>query len=1074
MRRREVLYTKLWGLSMPLSILICLFLANATPVSATGKSAGRQDRIIKGTVRDAETKEALIGVSILLKGTQTGVSTDINGKFSIKVQGSNPVLTFSYLAYKKKEITVGSGNELQVVLQPEAGELNEVVVIGYGVQKKKLVTGATVQVSGENLQKLSTTSPLTAMQSQSPGVNIVQSSGQPGEGFKVNIRGLGTIGHSSPLYVIDGVPSGDINNLNPADIESVDVLKDAASAAIYGARAANGVILVTTRQGKSGKTQVSYDGYTGVQNVYKMPELLDARQYMNVINTVQFNEGLPLTDWKSTFKDAGLYESIENGTWKGTNWLDAIRNEDAPIQNHTFNLTGGNETSKFSLGVGYTSQEGIFGKPVQSDFGRTTVRINSDHVIYKNNNRDIIKMGERLYYNYNTRRGISTGNQYWNDISNMLRGYPIMPIYGADGKYFDMEDKIASGLQDYEASFANPIASMDYQRGNNMTKNHMLNMNAYVEIEPIPNLTFKSQFGYQFSANSYRQFTPTYELSNTTRNLTNSVQQNAGLGWSYSLENTLNYRLNIAAHHFDILAGQSIQKSGMGESVGATNSNLLWNDMEHAWIKNSQGVSAATIITGAPWDPGSIASFFGRINYNYKETYLASFILRADGSTNFARGHRWGYFPSASVGWVVTNEPFMDGVKSWMDFFKIRGSWGQNGNQNIPNFQYLATISFGRAANYSFNNNKTSQSTGSFATNLANEDISWETSEQLDIGFDARFLKSRLTTAFDWYKKSTWDWLLQAPVLASYGANAPYVNGGDVENKGIELGLGWSDHLNNGLTYGINLNMSKNINKVTRIANTEGIIHGPSNVLSQGTGELFRAEVGKPIGYFWGYKTAGVFQNQTQIDEWRAAQKPTLQTNPQPGDLIFVDNNNDGVINIQDKTQIGSPLPDYRVGFSINLGYKGFDLSATASGAFGQQIARSYRKFGDSYKDNYTTEVYNYWHGEGTSNRYPRLTAGNKTNWIEVSDIYIEDADYVKMQNITLGYDFKRLAPKMPFREFRVFLTAQNLFTITKYPGMDPEIGTSSDDTNYGWASGIDIGFYPNPRTYLIGVGIKF
>ena len=1063
---------------MLFSFLSMLF--SATPASAAftdsyGFAAGRQDRIIKGTVRDAETKEPLIGVSVILKGTSTGISTDATGKFSIRVPGNNSVLVFSYLGYKPQQVTVGASNELQISMQAAADQLNEVVVIGYGVQKKKLVTGATVQVSGENLQKLSTTSPLTALQSQSPGVNITQTSGQPGEGFKVNIRGLGTIGYSAPLYVIDGVPGGDINNLNPADIESVDVLKDAASAAIYGSRAANGVILVTTRQGKSGKIQLSYDGFAGVQNVYKMPQPLNAKQYMDVINLVQFNEDIALTNWPAVMGDS-LYNAVQNGTWKGTNWLDAIRNEDAPIQNHTFNMVGGNDVSKFSFGVSHTSQEGIFGKPVQSKFGRTTVRLNSDHIVYKKNSRNIITIGERMYYNYNTRNGISIGTQYWNDISNMLRGYPIMPVYNRDGQYFNMADKLAVGLDNYDKNFGNPIGLMEYQRGLNLSKNHMLNMTGYVQVEPVRNLVFKSQFGYQFSANSYRQFTPTYALADVAggRNDVNSVQQNAGMGWGYTLENTLTYNLNIAgSHQVDLLLGQSIQKSGLGESVGATKYSLLWNDWDHAWNSNGETVRDQRQITGSPWDRQALSSFFGRMNYNYKEKYLATFILRADASSNFPRGNRWGYFPSASLGWVVTNEHFMEGVKDWMDFLKLRGSWGQNGNCNIPNFQYLATIAFGGKSNYSFND-KNNLQTGSYPDILPNKEIKWETSEQSNLGLDARFIKSRMNLAFDWYKKRTKDWLVLAPVLTSYGTGAPFINGGDVENRGFELALGWNDRAGTDFTYGINLNVSKNKNEVTRIANTEGIIRGPEHVLSQGTSDFFRVEVGKPIGYFWGYKTAGVFQNQAEIDEWVAAKNPTLQTNPQPGDLIFVDNNHDGVITTADKTEIGSPHPDYRAGLSFNLGYKGFDLTATAVGAFGQQIARSYRKFGDSYRDNYTTEVFGYWHGEGTSNRYPRLTAGNKTNWIEISDIYIDNADYVKMQNITLGYDFKRLVRKLPFSQFRVFLTAQNLFTITKYPGMDPEIGTSSQDNNYGWASGIDIGYYPSPRTYLMGVSVKF
>jgi len=408
-----------------------------------------------------------------------------------------------------------------------------------------------------------------------------------------------------------------------------------------------------------------------------------------------------------------------------------------------------------------------------------------------------------------------------------------------------------------------------------------------------------------------------------------------------------------------------------------------------------------------------------------------------------------------------------------MDFLKLRASWGQNGNCNISNFQYLATVSFDNTAAYSFGNNKDSQTTGGYANILPNPNVKWETSEQLDLGLDARFLNSRLNVAFDWYNKKTKNWLVKAPQLASYGTGAPYINGGDVVNKGFELALGWNDHIGKDFTYGVNTNLAYNKNKVTRIANSEGIIHGVENVLSQGTTEMYRAQVGKPIGYFYGYKTAGIFQNQADIDAWRKAGNGILQSNPQPGDVKFVDLNHDGKITSdEDKTDIGNPHPDFTLGLGLSFAYKGFDLNIAAHGAFGQQIAKSYRKFVDGRHENYTTDVYERWHGEGTSNKMPRLTAGSNANYQNISDIYIENGDYLKVQNITFGYDFKKLFPKMCFSQARLFVTAENLFTITSYSGMDPEIGYGGG--THTWASGIDIGFYPSPRTYLVGVNLKF
>ena len=908
-----------------------------------------------------------------------------------------------------------------------------------------------------------------ALQSQTPGVNITQKSGMPGEGFKVTVRGLGTIGSSAPLYVIDGVAGGDINNLNPSDIESIDVLKDAASAAIYGARAANGVILVTTKQGKSGKLQFTYDAYYGVQNAYKMPSLLNAKEYMTMMDETSFNDGNSPYNWSGLIPD--LYQSIQNGSWNGTNWLDEIRNADAPTQNHAINLAGGNEQSKFSLGFSYTAQEGIFGKPVNPDYDRYTARINSEHVLLKVKDFDAITIGENLNYSYNEKTGIGIGNIYWNDVHNMLVAVPLMPVYGATGEYFDLNDKKTSGLVNFDSGIANPIASMVYQRGQNISKNHSLNANAYIIIQPIKNLKLKSTFGYKMSANTYRQYTPEYLLSSTVQNPTDKVNQSAGAGYGWTWENTASYNFKIKDHAFDVVVGQSLEKWGLGEGLNVTNANSIFSDFDHAWLKNTQGLTSGTTnIAGEPWGDGALSSIFGRINYNYKETYLASIVMRADGSSNFARGNRWGYYPSVSAGWVITNEAFMEDSKGWLDFLKIRASWGQNGNCSIDNFQYLATVAFPDDGKYSFGDDKQNQSAGGYADILPNTKVSWETSEQLDLGLDARFLNSRLGLAFDWYNKTTKDWLVKAPMLATYGTGAPFINGGDIENKGYEIALNWNDKVGSDFTYGINFNISHNKNEVTRIANNEGIIHGDANVLSQGTTEMYRAQVGFPIGYFWGYKTEGVFQNQAQIEEYRNAGKGLI-AEVQPGDLIFSDLDGDGTITEKDKTQIGNPHPDFTTGLSLTFGYKGFDLSVTTNGAFGQQIAKSYRSFADSKLQNYTTEIFGRWHGEGTSNKLPRLTSGSNVNWQYISDIYIEDGDYLKIQNVTFGYDFKKLFPKMPFGQARLYLTAQNLFTITGYSGMDPEIGYGSDKS---WVSGIDLGYYPSPRTYLVGVNLKF
>lgn len=1027
-------------------------------LSISMQVTAQNNRRIKGSVISGTDGMPLIGVNVVQKGTTNGTVTDLDGNFELTAP-ENCLLEVSYIGYMNQQIKIQSGKtDYQIVLKEDSQALDEVVVVGYGVQKKKLVTGATVQVKGDDIQRLNTVSALGALQSQTPGVNITQTSGMPGEGFKVTIRGLGTTGSSAPLYIIDGVTGGDINNLNPADIESIDVLKDAASAAIYGSRAANGVILVTTKQGRVGKATISYDGYIGFQNVYKMAPLLNAQEYSTIMNESRMNDGLPAYDFAALVPD---WDKIQSGKWNGTNWQEEIRNKNALTQNHALNITGGTEQSIYSAGISYTTQDGILGKPVAPKYDRYTFRLNTEHTLFKRNNLDIIKFGENLIFTYKENSGIGIGNIHWNDIHSMMVASPFLPMNDENGDYH-----YSIPWNVYEA---NPVAVMEYGRGQNITKNKNLRANAYLEIQPIKGLKFRSNFGLNSYTSSYRSFTPEYDLSMNTFNKENKVSQNLSTGTDWTWENTLNYSFNVAKqHNIDVLVGQSVEKRGMGEEMNGSNVNSIFSDLYHAYLDNTTIITPGkTTLGGSPLRKLGIVSVFGRVNYNYKETYLATIVMRADASSNFAKGNRWGYFPSVSAGWVLSNEAFMESTKNWLDFLKVRASWGQNGNADIDPFQYLATISFSNSQ-YFFGSNKDIPVSGAYPDILPNKDVTWETSEQLDLGVDARLLNGRMGISFDWYNKATKDWLVQAPILDTYGANAPFVNGGDVRNRGFEIALNWNDQVGD-FTYGANLNISRNKNEVTKIANTEGIIHGDPYVLSNGAPEMYRAQVGYPIGYFYGYKTLGVFQNETEINAYQGAKLAGTA----PGDLIFQDTNGDGSITEDDRCMIGDPNPDINLGLSLNFGYKGFDLAITANGVFGNQIAKSYRSAGDSPLENYTTDIFERWHGEGTSNRLPRLTSGTHTNWQYISDIYIENGDYLRLQNITLGYDFKKLFTKLPLQQARLYVTAQNLFTITGYSGMDPEVGHSGED-NSQWSSGIDVGFYPAPRTYMVGVNLKF
>ena len=1037
-----------------------------------GLAAFAQTQAIFGKVVDADG-QPVIGAGVVVSGTTNGATTDLDGNFSLRV-APGTTLEISCIGYVTRR--VAAADNMTVILQDDSEMLEETVVVGYGVQRKKLVTGSTVSVSGDKLASTHAVDAFGALQSQAAGVNIVQNSGQPGESYKVTIRGMGTAGSNTPLYVIDGVPDGNIAALSPNDIESIDVLKDAASSAIYGARASNGVILVTTKKGsKSGKIQVSFDGYYGWQNPNTNGVTpLNAKQYMEINDLAYTIQGASTYDWAALIPKQ--YAQIMNGTWNGTNWLEETTVHNAPVSNASINIMGGSDISRFAIGVSNFSQTGTIGYPATPKYNRFTLRLNSDYSLIRKNNRDVLKFGENITFTNTFKKGVQIGGIYDNSIRTLMAMSPLLPVRNEEGGWYEYKDIVADQW-DFSAELANPLAQLDYARNNRYNKGYRLQTNFFLEFVPIKGLTFRSSFGWQYSHSESRSYVPVYQLSTKTSNPNDDVSQSQSYSIRWSWENTANWVKSFGDHNLDVLLGQSIEKWGYGNSVSATNSNSVFpGSFEHAYISNANVVDPAfTSISGSPNSQGALSSFFGRINYNYKETYLLSAVLRADGSSNFARGHRWGIFPSVSAGWVVSNEPFMDFSKDWLSFFKLRASWGQNGNCNISAFQYLATISLG--GNYYFND-KSAPAIGAYPDILPNPDVKWETSEQLDFGFDARFFRSRLGISFDWYNKMTKDWLVQAPVLLSYGTNAPYVNGGDIRNRGYEILLSWNDSVNSDFSYGISATFSHNSNMVTRLANSEGILHGPENAIAQNTAELYRVQVGYPIGYFWGYQMDGIIQNEQQKQDYlnkyfggdagKSLQKDAIQ----PGDVMFVDLNGDGTIDVNDKTMIGDPNPDYNVGLSINLQWKGLDFSLNGYGAFGQQVAKSYRQFSDHPDDNYTTDVYTkYWKGEGSTNHYPRFTHGKHVNMSELSRVWLEDADYFKISTISLGYDLKRVAKFLPVQKFRVYVTATNMFTFTGYSGMDPEVGFGNGAS---WASGIDNGYYPSSRSWQIGLNVIF
>ncbi|VTR40661.1 SusC/RagA family TonB-linked outer membrane protein [Sphingobacterium thalpophilum] len=1032
-------------------------------VAMTGMSSLVWAQSLTGSVVSTDTGLPIGGASITVKNQKVSTSSDESGKFSLTA-AKGSTLTVSYVGYKTEEVTV-TGPSMVIRLQPTTSDLDEVVVIGYGVQKKKLNTGANLKVEGEDLQKRNQLNPLQSLQGQAPGVSIASTSGQPGADMKVVVRGLGTIGNSGPLYVIDGVPGGDISVLNAADIQSIDVLKDAASAAIYGSQAANGVVLVTTKMGAAGKSMLSFDGYTGIQNVARKAKLLDAAQYKLIMNEQSLNSGASVIDFDSM---PGL---------ANTNWLDYMFKDNAKMDNYNVGLTGGSEKSTYALSLNYISQEGIVGGKDVSNYQRYGFRSNSEHKLFDN----FLKIGQHLNFNYIKNRGISVGNQYNNTLRGAFATSPLSPVYSDNGLYGSPFNDTSNSP--WYNGDSNPYGVM-MTNSNNSNDGQKLLADVFAEVEPIKGLKVRSLLGFNYYASEYRSFTPLYRFSIYTYNQDHTTtSQNMSKGHTLTWTNTASYDFDLHTdHRFSAMVGMESLRY-QGTYLSGSNWNLLsqFNDFAHAYLDNTTGqahldekgnVVETRTVSGRPENVTRRVSYFGRLGYNYKEKYLLNATLRADASSKFSRANRWGYFPSVSAGWVISSEDFFRENFAGINFFKLRASWGQVGNQDIADFQYAAPISTSTGitssnpgAHYVFGTSN-KNIPGAYPSRLSNPKLTWETSEQTNIGFDAKFAHNRLDVVADFYVKTTKDWLVTAPVLATTGTLPPFINGGDVKNTGVELAFNWSDKINE-VKYRFGVNGAYNKNKVGQIPTEDGIIHGQTAMLYDNSEEFYRAANGLPIGYFWGYKTDGLFQNQAEIEAWKTAGRGILQADVKPGDVKYVDQNNDGIINASDKVNLGVGMPDFTYGFNIGLDYKGFDFSVNAYGSLGNKIVQSYRNHTNK-QANYTTRILDRWTGEGTSNIIPRVTETN-VNW-QFSDLYIQDGDFLRISNVTLGYDLSRLIKWKYGNQIRFYVQGQNLLTFTKYDGMDPEIGYGTD----GWVSGIDLGYYPRPRTVLFGLNVKF
>lgn len=1015
-------------------------------------SVRAQEIDVSGKVTSKSDGTPIPGVSVKIQGTNTGVATDANGNFRIKVPKSGSVLEFSQIGMTTQTVVVNSSDPINIALSESQSDLEQVVVVGYGTQKKSVITGAISQVKAKDLENMPVTRIEQSLQGRTSGLTIISSSGQPGEGATLRVRGTTSINNSEALYIVDGVQiGGGIEFLNQADIESIEVLKDAASAAIYGARAANGVIIVTTKKGtRNGKMSVNYNTYLGTQEPARKLELLNATEFASFYNEGQLSDN-PLATVR--FPNPSQYGV-------GTDWQAAVFNNSAKIQNHELSISGGSEKSTYYSSFGYFDQDGIVATS-NSKFKRFTARFNSEHQITK-----AIKFGQTIGYTRINSVGVGTNTEYGSPLGRAINIDPLTPIIETDPAKINAPPysnqpvvRAANGFPYGISTIAqseilNPIAALAVAQGKNWSDKVVANV--FVEAEIIKGLKVRSQGGVDLAFWGGESFTPVHYLSPTFSAAVNSYNRNINRGLFWSLENTVSYNKAIDKHNFTVLLGYSAQKN-RGETQNGTLQGLPVDNLKDASLQFS--VPRENRNFGGGEYLNTLNSAFARLTYDFDEKYLFTGIIRRDGSSRFGPNNKYGYFPSASAGWVATKEEFFP-KNNVVTFLKLRGSYGVTGNDNIGDFRYLSTVSGGR--NYTLGTSA-GLNIGVSPDALSNPDLRWEETTSTDIGLDATLFGNISLTA-NWFNKKTSGMLLQIAVPGYVGNNGPIGNIADLTNKGFELELGYNKSFGD-FSFRVAGNASFIKNRIVYLGDDKEFLEG-QKVTPQGL-EITRTILGHPIGSFYGYRSDGLFQNQAEIDNYKNAAGNKIQPNARPGDIKFIDANGNGSIDANDREIIGDPTPDFTYGITINAAYKSFDFMLLGTGVSGNQIFNATRRF-DLPTSNFQRSILGRWTGEGTSNTIPRATIDDPNkNYSTVSSLFLEDGSYFRIKTVQVGYTLpQKLTLKAGLNKVRFYVMANNLLTLTKYTGFDPEIG--------GGSLGIDRGFYPQARTYFAGINIGF
>lgn len=989
--------------------------------------AQQQAKTVTGTVTDV-SGEPIIGANIRIKGTTTGTITDIDGNFSIEAEPQS-VIEVSYIGYLTQETVINNQKSIRFLLKEDTKTLDKVVVIGYGVQKKADLTGSVANINTEKLNTQSNANIGQALQGKIAGVDIVSQGGAPGSGTRIMVRGIGTLNNASPLYIVDGMYMNSIDHINPNDIASIDVLKDASSAAIYGSRAANGVIIVTTKEGSNteGKPIIDLSVNLGISTASKFLDMLDAKGWAEVTTIARQAIGKPALDMATD-----LANKPDN------DWQD-IMFRPALMQNYNLSVKGGGKYSTYYTGLGYFNQDGIV---KGTNYQRYNIQSKND---YK---RGIFSAGTNLIISFSHDKPLHQELR-GGMIGTILQSVPTLE------KYDDTREGGYGGTYGDVVNIPHPLAIIDDNIMDRYNENVKIFANLYAQIELFKGLKYKLNLTPDFSFERYKNYLNKYDFGLATNSITQLTERQRRRR-NILVENLLTFDRTFGEHKISALAGYTYQDSrfrhiqayGEGlpqglEEIDAATTN-----------RSNEGNSWRSVLT----------SILGRVFYSYQNKYLFTATIRRDGSSKFGKNNRYGYFPSFSLGWNVTEEKFMENVH-WLDQLKLRGGYGVLGNQEIDNYQYSSTITTG--INYPDGNGGLLQ--GAFPKNFANPDIKWEETAMTNVGIDFMAFNNRLSLTADYYVKNTKDILLTVPIpISSGGANDPIRNAGKIRNNGFEFNLGWMDQPNPDISYGINLIGSFNKNKVIAMGSESGSIKGGSTNQNITTSET---KAGYPIGGYWLISTAGYFNSQEEVDAY-AKDGKKIQPAAEPGDIKFVDANNDGVINDDDRVFQGSPFPDFTFALNGNMRYKNFDLSIGLQGVLGNKIYNATRQtLEDVTKgSNFLASCLDYWTPENKNASHPRLTWDDPNrNTRAESDRYLENGSYLRLRSVQLGYTFPQTWFKGAIQHARVYINAENLFTITSYSGYSPDV--NADNANY---RGFDNFIYPTNRTFMLGLNVTF